>query len=62
MSEIRVQEAEILQVQSLPLREYLMKHVIPTVSAGLIEIAKMRPDDPIDYLAEYLFKQNPNEV
>ncbi len=35
-----------------------MKHVIPTVTAGLIELCKVRPEDPIDYLAEYLFKVN----
>ena len=26
---------------------------------GLMEICKTRPEDPIDYLAEYLFQQNP---
>eukprot|EP00054_Salpingoeca_dolichothecata_P016053 m.93535 g.93535 ORF g.93535 m.93535 type:complete len:50 (+) comp21788_c0_seq2:37-186(+) len=26
---------------------------------GLIEVCKVRPEDPVDYLAEYLFKQNP---
>lgn len=47
---------DVLQLQSLPLRNYLMKHVIPTLTAGLIEVAKSRPDDPIDFLAEYMFK------
>jgi adenylate kinase len=33
-----------------------MKHVIPTLTAGLIQVAKIRPDDPIDFLAEFMFK------
>jgi adenylate kinase len=51
-----MQEQEVLEIQSSPLRNYLTKYVMPTLSAGLIEVAKVRPDDPIDYLAEYLFK------
>lgn len=33
-----------------------MKNVIPTLTAGLIEVAKIRPEDPIDFLAEFMFK------
>jgi len=59
LEEVRKQEKEILEVQSIPLRNYLMKYVMPTLTSGLIDICKIRPDDPIDYLAEYLFKNNP---
>ena len=31
---------------------------MPTLTKGLIQVAKVRPDDPIDYLAEFLFQQN----
>ena len=51
----------MMEVQSVPLRNYLMKHVMPTLTQGLIECCKVRPDDPVDYLAEYLFAQNPQE-
>ena len=34
----------------MPLRNYLMKHVMPTLTEGLIEACKVKPDDPIDYL------------
>ena len=56
-----LQEEEMMEVQSVPLRNYLMKHVMPTLTQGLIECCKVRPDDPVDYLAEYLFAQNPQE-
>jgi adenylate kinase len=50
---------EYLETQSVPLRNYLMTHVMPTLTKGLIECCKAKPEDPIDYLAEYLFKNNP---
>ncbi|XP_068683125.1 adenylate kinase 7-like isoform X1 [Montipora foliosa] len=59
LSEVKRQEQELLENQSIPLRNYLMKHVMPTLAQGLIECCKMRPGDPVDYLAEYLFKNNP---
>jgi adenylate kinase len=62
LAEVRKQEQDVLEAQSLPLRSYLMKHVMPTVSAGLVELCKVRPEDPIDYLAEFLFKHNPDNA
>ncbi|XP_020618857.1 adenylate kinase 7-like [Orbicella faveolata] len=59
LSEVKRQEQELLENQSIPLRNYLMKHVMPTLAQGLIECCKMRPDDPVDFVAEYLFKNNP---
>jgi adenylate kinase len=58
-SEIKRQEAEALQASSIPLRTFLMKHVMPTLTEGLAEVCRSRPDDPVDALAEYLFKNNP---
>jgi adenylate kinase len=62
MDQVRKQEREILEVQSEPLRQYLVKFVMPTLTAGLVEVAKVRPEDPIDFLAEFLFKQNPGNT
>lgn len=59
LEEVRRQELEVLEEQSIPLRNYLMKHVMPTLTKGLIECCQVRPGDPVDYLAEYLFKNNP---
>jgi len=59
LNEVKQQEEEMLETQSIPLRNYLMKHVMPTLTQGLIECCKVRPDDPVDFLAEFLFEQNP---
>jgi hypothetical protein len=48
------------QSRSAPLRAYLMSEVIPTLTEGLIEVTKVRPEDPVDFLAEWIFKKNPS--
>ena len=40
----------MLEAKTLPLRNYLMCHVMPTVTQGLIEVCKTKPEDPVDYL------------
>ncbi|XP_049776153.1 adenylate kinase 7-like [Schistocerca cancellata] len=59
MDAMKQEEEEMLAIQSLPLRHYLMKYVFPTLTKGLMQVAQIRPSDPIDYLAEYLFRENP---
>eukprot|EP00003_Mantamonas_plastica_P025741 TRINITY_DN5110_c0_g1_i7.p1 TRINITY_DN5110_c0_g1~~TRINITY_DN5110_c0_g1_i7.p1 ORF type:complete len:784 (+),score=355.99 TRINITY_DN5110_c0_g1_i7:218-2353(+) len=60
LGEIEQQEREALEALSMPLRSYLVVNVLPTLSEGLIQVSKLRPQDPVDYLAEYLFKHNPS--
>ncbi|KAJ8289022.1 hypothetical protein COCON_G00016810 [Conger conger] len=57
--EVQTVEQELLDAQTAPLRSYLMKNVMPTLTQGLIECCKAKPDDPVDFLAEYLFNNNP---
>lgn len=52
---------ELHQVKDKMSREYLMKNIVPVLSEGLIEITKVAPIDPIDYLAEYIFRKS-NEM
>ncbi|KAM3185848.1 hypothetical protein ACTXT7_005530 [Hymenolepis weldensis] len=56
---IQAEEEEALQKASKPLREYLGKFVMPTLTKGVFECIWRRPEDPVDYLAEYLFRNNP---
>eukprot|EP00163_Fabomonas_tropica_P026238 TRINITY_DN473_c0_g1_i1.p1 TRINITY_DN473_c0_g1~~TRINITY_DN473_c0_g1_i1.p1 ORF type:complete len:643 (+),score=212.44 TRINITY_DN473_c0_g1_i1:345-2273(+) len=62
LAAIQKQEREMLDVHALPLRKYLLDNIMPAVTEALIEVTKVRPDDPIDYLAEYLFRCSPEEV
>ena len=59
LNEIKNQEDELLEARSAPLRAYLMKHVIPTLTEGLIETCQVMPNDPVDYLAEFMFRASP---
>jgi len=47
-------EEEQKQMQGMPLRAYLMEHMVPSLTEGLIELCKVLPEDPVDYLANYL--------
>ncbi|KAK2878932.1 hypothetical protein Q8A67_019723 [Cirrhinus molitorella] len=59
LEEVRRQEHDLLESQSEPLRNYLMRDVMPILTQGLIECCRIRPEDPIDFLAEYLLQNNP---
>lgn len=54
IEEIRQQERDLLDSRSQPIRQYLMDNVVPHLTEGLIELCKVVPDDPTDYLANFL--------
>jgi adenylate kinase len=35
-----------------------MENIVPTLSEGLLEVSKVKPDDPIEFLSEYLFEKS----
>lgn len=45
----------------LPIRQYLETTVVPILMTGMQQLSKERPEDPIDWLAEYLKKNNPKK-
>ncbi|KAK9717325.1 Dpy-30 motif, partial [Popillia japonica] len=59
LENLQKEEEKLIIAQSEPLRNYLMKYVVPTLTKGLIEVASCKPPDPVDHLAEYLFRENP---
>lgn len=59
LEEVRRQEREMLEERARPFRQYIATHVMPTLTSGLIECSKLRPEDPLDFLAEYLYQHNP---
>ncbi|KAM6906142.1 adenylate kinase 7-like [Lycodopsis pacificus] len=58
LSEVERQEYELLEAHSLPLRNYLMKHVMPSLTEAMLDCCKIKPEDPVDFLAEHLLRNN----
>ena len=48
-----------LTQQALPIRAYLDSTVVPILLQGLSQLVKERPPNPVEYLAQYLLKNNP---
>uniref|UniRef100_A0A669C560 Adenylate kinase 7a n=1 Tax=Oreochromis niloticus TaxID=8128 RepID=A0A669C560_ORENI len=53
LSEVKRQESEQLEVQALPLRNYLMKYVMPSLTEAMVKCCKIKPEDPVDFLNNY---------
>jgi len=45
-----------VDLQSIPIRQYLDQTVVPILLQGLSALSKERPPEPIEYLAAYLLK------
>lgn len=58
MMEIREEEKEQLDTKSQPIRTYLGDNLVPFLTDGLIHVCVNQPRDPVDSLAEYLFKRS----
>eukprot|EP01040_Poterioochromonas_malhamensis_P024132 gene24132-29786_t len=50
---------EKLNLQSLPIRSYLDQTVVPILLDGMSALVKERPPNPVEWLAAYLLKHNP---
>ncbi|KAH7832111.1 nucleoside-diphosphate kinase [Monocercomonoides exilis] len=42
-------------------QSYLSMHVIPLLSEGLLELCKVKPEDPTEWLGAWLLEHNPNQ-
>ena len=49
-----------LSVNALPSKMYLDATVVPTVMQALQEVCEARPENPLEFLAYYLLKHNPD--
>uniref|UniRef100_A0A3Q4BSN9 Uncharacterized protein n=1 Tax=Mola mola TaxID=94237 RepID=A0A3Q4BSN9_MOLML len=50
LEKVRQHEEDLLEALSVPLRSYLMEHIMPTLTQGLIDCCQARPHDPVDFL------------
>jgi protein dpy-30 len=46
------------QLMALPVRSYLDETCVPLVMQALAAVSRERPEDPIEYIAHYLLKNN----
>lgn len=54
-------EQDKVNVQSLPIRAYLDQTVVPILLDGMSQLVQERPGNPIEWLAAYLIKNNPQK-
>ena len=60
MVDVLAHMQELESSDGLTMRQFLMKYIIPVLAEGMIEVWKVQPLDPVDYLAEYIFKKSNN--
>mmetsp|Transcript_31282 Transcript_31282/g.77504 ORF Transcript_31282/g.77504 Transcript_31282/m.77504 type:complete len:119 (-) Transcript_31282:240-596(-) len=48
-----------MNAQSLPIRQYLDQMIVPVLLPALNAVATERPPNPIEFLANFLLKNNP---
>ena len=58
LQQIIVHMGELKTCDKLNMRQFLMKFIIPVLTEGMIEACKVGPLDPVDSLAEYIFKRS----
>ncbi|GMI14653.1 hypothetical protein TrLO_g7177 [Triparma laevis f. longispina] len=51
--------ANKMNLQALPIRAYLDQTVVPLLLDGMSALVKERPPNPIEWLASYLVRNNP---
>ena len=49
-----------LNENNLPTKFYLERTIVPTVLKALTEVSRARPDNPLEFVAYYILKHNPN--
>eukprot|EP01006_Ploeotia_vitrea_P028510 TRINITY_DN61185_c0_g1_i1.p1 TRINITY_DN61185_c0_g1~~TRINITY_DN61185_c0_g1_i1.p1 ORF type:complete len:223 (-),score=54.03 TRINITY_DN61185_c0_g1_i1:68-736(-) len=59
LAHVKAQARLLKDMRGQPLKKYLMDNILPVLTKGLIEVCEVRPEDPIDYLADWLFRAPP---
>lgn len=49
---------ELESTSNLNMRQFLMKQIIPVLTEGMIDVYRVGPTDPVDYLADYIFAKS----
>ncbi|GKT25222.1 Sdc1/DPY30 like protein [Aduncisulcus paluster] len=56
------EEEKEINLSALNTKNYLDKTVVPILLQGLAALAQERPPNPVEYLAAYLLRNNPNKT
>ncbi len=51
-------EVDYYGADKFPTRKFLLLNIMPILTKGMLEVCKINPIDPIDYLADFLFKNS----
>ena len=60
LESIRAHMEELENTKKLNMRQFLMKQIIPVLTEGMIDVYRVGPTDPVDYLADYIFAKSNN--
>jgi len=59
IEEIELEKDELEKhTDGIPVRKFLLLNIMPILTKGMLEVCKINPIDPIDYLADFLFKNS----
>jgi hypothetical protein len=60
-NQVKESERQMLEARKAPLKAYLMQQIVPVLTKGLVEVCNRHPEDPVDFLAEWLLRHNPED-
>lgn len=60
MASIKEHMDVLENTSNLNMRQFLMKQIIPVLTEGMIDVYRVGPTDPVDYLADYIFAKSNN--
>ena len=55
---LEVNERGKKDLESIPVRKYLMNFLDPVLTEGLQKVIEIRPKDSVDFLAEYIYRRS----
>ena len=55
---VKKEETKVENIKNLPMQAYLDKTVMPLVLEGMAEVSKIKPENPIKFLADYLIQHS----
>lgn len=58
VEEIEENETGKESIQQENVRKYICSVLTPVISEGLLKVVEIKPVDPVDYLAEYLYERS----